>query len=275
MKLQYRNQRNAEITANYWKKPLSQFECWKVENKTDDEEEILLYDIIGWPFNDASSIVNYLRSIKSKNVKVKINTPGGDVFDGVALYTAMLEHEGTITTQIDSLAASIGSIIVLGGKKRQAHKNAMMMIHDPWSCMCGNQYDFSEMSELLGKISNNLIDIYQDNSSIGKRDLKQMMKDETWFTAKEMKDHRLINDILDKDGSKAKFDLSIFNNIPENLTDNQDKKPTTREIEKALRDVGLSQIEAKAFIAGRLKVEDIDKTVIQTELEKTINILRR
>lgn len=272
MKLSYRNERNAKAIADFWDKPLEGFKCWKIENQTDNEEELLIYDIIGWPFNDASEIVNYLRSISKKDIKVKINSPGGDVFDGMAIYSAMVDHEGLITTQIDSLAASISSVISLGGKKRVAHKNAMYMIHEPWTIALGNQYEFNEIANLLGKISNNLIDIYAENSSIGKREVKEMMKSETWFTAKEMKEKGFIDDIIEKDGSKAKFDLSIFNNVPEWAKDNI--QLTIRDAEKALRDKGFSQKDAKALLSGRSTEgqRDVEKLNEINDLIKSIQI---
>ena len=254
MKLSYRNEKNARLVAAYYEKPLAKRDFWKVEASADELEEILLYDYIGWPFNDAFEIVNYLRSIKDKNVKVKINSFGGDVFDGLAIFNAMTEHTGNITVVIDSMAASMASIIAMGGKERQAYSGSMMVIHDPWTCMCGNQYELRETADILGKLSTNMLDIYVSNSNIGKRDLKTMMKDETWFTAKEMKERKLIDTIIDGSTSQAKIDFSIFGNVPEGFKaqfengDNSDLL-TIRDAEKALCDAGFPKNMAKALLA--------------------------
>jgi len=275
MKLSYRNEKNAHTVASYWKRPLAKIEYWKVENSTEIDEEILLYDIIGWPFNDAFEVVNYLRSVKNKDIRLKINTPGGDFFDGLAIYAALIEHGGNVTTQIDSLAASIGSVIALGGKERQAYKSAMMMIHDPWTIAAGNQYDFRELADVLKKISGNLIDIYADKSNIGKRDIKTMMKDETWFTAEEMKENGFIDTIIEGNGTKAKFDLSVFAKVPEGFEGQKEgRELTVRETERALRNAGASRTFAKTVASvgcSGVKGDDQTLTSVVEEEAKDAN----
>lgn len=284
MNLSYRNDTNARITAAYWKKPLSETEFFKINNLGENEEEILLYDIIGWPFNDAYQLVNYMRSIKNKDVTMKINTPGGDVFDGLAIYRAMTEHEGNMTVIIDSLAASIGSIIALGGKERKAYGSSMMMIHEPWMIAMGDQYDFMEDSGVLSKISNNLIDIYAENSSYKKRELKEEMKITKagiWLTAKQMQEKGLIHSIIEKrSNAKAqnKFDLSIFDGVPEWVLnslgdDSHSEEIRKRDAEKALRDAGISANKAKAILARGWNSDQRDVGVSNKESEEIEEVM--
>ena len=142
-------------------------------------------------------------------------------------------------------------MFALAGDEVQAHKNAMYMVHDPWVLAAGNQYDLREIADILGKIGGNMLDIYYDKSNIGKRELKQMMKDETWFTAAEAKDRGLIDTILDTGAAKAKFDLSIYANVPDELEDSDREGATLskQEIERALRDAGASRSFAKSIAA--------------------------
>lgn len=252
MKLAYRSEKNAEAVARYWGKSLEKPDWYKIEAKDDDNNaEIIIYDVVGWPYIDAFDLIRNLGTIKAKNISVRINSPGGDVFDGVAIFNALKEHPAHVTTKIEGLAASIASIIALAGDEVQAHKNAMYMVHDPWVLAAGNQYDLREIADILGKIGGNMLDIYYDKSNIGKRELKQMMKDETWFTAAEAKDRGLIDTILDTGAAKAKFDLSIYANVPDELEDS-DREGTTlskQEIERALRDAGASRSFAKSIAA--------------------------
>jgi len=252
MKLAYRSEKNAEAVARYWGKSLDKPDWYRIEAKDDDNNaEIIIYDVVGWPYNDAFDLIRNLGTIKAKNISVRINSPGGDVFDGVAIFNALKEHPAHVTTKIEGLAASIASIIALAGDEVQAHKNAMYMVHDPWVLAAGNQYDLREIADILGKIGGNMLDIYYDKSNIGKRELKQMMKDETWFTAAEAKDRGLIDTILDTGAAKAKFDLSIYANVPDELEDS-DREGTTlskQEIERALRDAGASRSFAKSIAA--------------------------
>ena len=272
MNLRYRSDKNADATARYWGKSLDKPDWYKIEAKEDDDSaEILIYDIIGWPYNDAFDLVRALGNIKSENITVRINSPGGDVFDGVAIFNALKDHPAHITTTIEGLAASMASVIALAGDEVQAHKNAMFMIHDPVVFAAGNQYDLREIADILQKISGNFLDIYSDSSKIGKRELKTMMKDETWFTAAEAKDRGLIDTVLDAGAVKARFDLSIFANAPEGAGAGA---PTERDKEKALRDVGFSHKEAKAILAGRKDGAQRDVEGIQATANKIKNTFK-
>jgi ATP-dependent Clp endopeptidase proteolytic subunit ClpP len=252
MKLAYRSEKNAEAVARFWGKSLEKPDWYRIEAKdADDTAEIIIYDVIGWPYNDAFDLVRSLGSIKAKNITVRINSPGGDVFDGVAIFNALKDHDAHVTTKIEGLAASMASIVALAGDEVQAHKNAMYMIHDPWVLAAGNQYDLREIADILQKIGVNMLDIYYDKSSIGKRELKAMMKEETWFTAAEAKDRGLIDTVLEAGAAKAKFDLSIYANVPDELEDSDREGATLskQEIERALRDAGASRSFAKSIAA--------------------------
>ena len=263
MNLTYRSDKNAESTARFWGKSLDQPDWYKIEAKEDDNAEILIYDVIGWPYNDAADLVRSLSGMQAEKITVRINSPGGDVFDGIAIYNALRDHPAQITTKIESLAASMASVIALAGDEVQAQKNAMYMIHDPWAIVGGNQYDLRETADILQKISVNMIDIYSERSDIGKRELKTLMKAETWFTAKEAHDRGLIDTVLEAGAAKAKFDLSIFANAPEGP-----KEPTERDKEKALRDAGLSHKEAKAVLAGRKDGARRDVEAVQAVVDR-------
>lgn len=270
MQYKYRSQKNAESTARYWNKPIDKSDWYKIEALSEDDTEVLIYDVIGWPFNDASELVRALADIKTKTVTVRINSPGGDVFDAIAIFNALQSHKSKIITKIESLAASAASFIALAGKEVQAYQNAMFMIHDPWVLAAGNQYDLREIADILEKISGNMVDIYSQNSNVGKKEIREMLKTETWFTAKEAKDKGFIDTIIDGKAAKAQFDLSMFAHVPDEFKI-EGHEPTEREKEKALRDVGLSLKEAQAFLAGRRDCKGIDELVAQ--IKKNIGTL--
>lgn len=272
MNLSYRNQRNAENIARFWNKSLDKPDWYEIKSQSEEEVEIFIYDVIGWPFTRAEDFAKSLSEFGTKNLIVRVNSPGGDVFDAVSIFNTINSYKGKTITRIDSLAASAASIVALSGKEVQVYKNSMMMIHEPWTFAWGNQYDLSDVVNLLGKISGNFIDIYADNSNIGKRTIKEMMKDETWFTAKEMKEKDLIDTIIEKDGAKANFDLSIFSKIPEGIEGQKEgRELSEREVERALRDVGASRNFAKAVAVRRnekLKSSnDLNKNANQWDAE--------
>ncbi len=254
MNLSYRNQKNAEAVSRFWGKPLDRPEWYKIEASANDQAEILVYDVIGWPYNDAGDLVRYVNSLGDKDILVRLNTPGGDVFDGMAIFNSLANHKGKVTIRIEALAASMGSVLAMAGKEIQAYSNTMMMIHDPWIYTAGNQYELREMADLLEKISGNMLDVYAGRSKIGKREMKEIMKAETWYTAKEAKEKGFIDTILETGkAAKAQFDLTMYTNAPDGICSIEGRDLTEREIERALRDAGASRSFAKAIVAERFK----------------------
>lgn len=270
MNLSYRNQKNAEATARYWNKPLEKPDWYKIEALSDEEAEIMIYDIIGWPFNDAAELVRSLAEMKQKMITVRINSPGGDVFDALSIHNALTSHKAKIVTRIEALAASSASFIALAGKERQAYKNAMGMIHEPWAVAAGNQFDFLDISAILRKISDNMVDLYAGGTNVGKREIKEMMKAETWMDAKEMLDKGFIDKIVDGKSVKAAFDLSMFANTPEGMADEPEGRELTRkETERALRNAGASRDYARAVAAKRADASEVELIAIA---QKTLMI---
>ena len=278
MNLKYRNSRNAEAAAKYWNKPLDRADWYKITAQSDDEAEIMIYDVIGWPFISADDFVRALAGITAKTVTVRINSPGGDVFDGMAIFNALKTYNGKVVTRIEGIAASMASVIALAGKEVQAYANTMYMIHEPYAFTAGNQYSLRELADILEKMSGQMIDIYSSNASPGKREIAQMMKDETWLTAKEAKEKGFIDTIIDGKAAKAQFDLSMFDNAPDIFTAaHHEGEPTQRQIEKALRDAGLSKNKAQAVLAGGWKALSLDQetqSVIESA-QKIINLIGR
>ncbi len=273
MKMKYRNQRNAEATAKYWNKPFDRPDWYKVEALSEDEAEIMIYDVIGWPFNDAADLIRTLAGMNQKTITVRINSPGGDVFDSMSIFNALQSHKSKIITRIESLAASSASFVALAGKEVQAYKNAMMMIHDPWILAIGNQYDLREIADVLEKIGGNMVDIYSGAANVGKKEVKEMMKAETWLNAKEMKEKGFIDTILDGKAVKAQFDLSMFTNAPDGIGDDlQGRELTRKETEHALRKAGASREYARAVAAKRADASD-EIEIVAAELKKLTAII--
>lgn len=255
MKLSYRNSRNAEAVARFWGKALEKPDWYSVKDQSEDEAEIMIYDVIGWPFNDANELVRSIGAMKTKAITVRINSPGGDVFDGTAIFNALANHPAKVTTRVEGLAASMGSVLAMAGKEVQAYSNTWMMIHDPWVLAMGNQYELRDIADVLEKIGGSLLDIYTGKTKTGKKEMKQMMADETWMTAAEAEKKGFVDTVLTSGkAAKAHFDLGVFANVPDGLSaEREGKDLDEREIERALRDAGASRSFAKAIVAGRFK----------------------
>jgi len=265
MNQKYRNRKTAEAVARFWNKPLDKPDWFKVQAISDDETEIMIYDVIGWPFISADDFVRALAGITAKTVTVRINSPGGDVFDGMAIFNALKTYNGKVVTRIEGIAASMASVIALAGKEVQAYANTMYMIHEPYAFTAGNQYSLRELADILEKMSGQMIDIYSSNASPGKREIAQMMKDEAWLTAKEAKEKGFIDTVIDGKGAKAQFDLSMFSNVPDGLDGGREGgELTEREIERALRDAGASRSFAKSVAVGRSTGNEGDRRDVES-----------
>lgn len=171
-----------------------------------DSAEIMLFDEIGFWGVTAKQFNKELSAITAKNITVRINSPGGDVFDGSAIYTALVQHPAQITTHVDGIAASAASYIAMAGNRVVMAENAMMMVHRAWGFTMGNCMVHLDQAETLEKIDGMIASIYAKKSGMSDQDALSMMTgkiDGTWFTAQEALDAKLIDEISGTDsGSK-------------------------------------------------------------------------
>lgn len=205
-----------------------------------DRATMNIYEDIG-PFGvSASDIRAELDMLNGvKNIDLKINSPGGDVFDGIAIYNDLVEHPANINVKINGMAASAASVIAMAGDSIEMAENAFMMIHNAWAIALGDRQTMTEMAEMLGKIDGSLVKTYAARTGNEAEKVEEWMNAETWFTAEEAKDSGFIDRVTGEESPKALFDLSVYNNVPGRLK---------RQIEAGLREVGYSQREAKAAI---------------------------
>lgn len=220
-----------------------------VPNAALREVEIHIYDEIGFWGIEAKQFVQDLKDLDADVIHVRLNTPGGSVFDGMAIYNALRAHPAKVIMHIDALAASIGSVIALAGDEIRMASNAFVMIHNAWTFAMGNASQLHKDATTLEKIDESIMAIYAAKTGESREELQRLMADETWFTAEEAADIGLVDTIVDTSTAKASFDLSIYARVPETLKVVAGEPPTKRELERQLRDAGLSRSEAKAFVA--------------------------
>lgn len=152
-----------------------------------DSAEILLYDEIGTWGITAADFAGALKATGGGDVCVRINSPGGDVFDGLAIYNLLNAHPGKVSVVIDGLAASAASVIAMAGDTIEMAASAFMMIHNAWGIVVGNRNDMRATADTLQKIDGQLADIYADRSGCDQDAVTAMMDAETWLTADECK----------------------------------------------------------------------------------------
>lgn len=260
---------------------------YAIEAKADGKEaDVFIYDDIGMWGITAQDFVKDLSEITAPQINSRINCRGGDVFEGVAIYNALKNHEAKVVSHIESLAASIASIIALAGDEVHIADNAFYMIHNPYSWAVGDADAMRRAAGMLDKVTDSLIKTYTNKTGKESEEIKQLMADETWFTAEEAREIGFADAITEEDESAtalASFDLSVFNNVPQHAFSTiSGGKPSPRKLEHALREVGgLSNADAKAVVAKGYKVldhredgkgeghrEDDDKLKNKTQEEK-------
>lgn len=168
----------------------------QVKNQTSTTADLYFYgDIVSswwgaWDDTDQypESIKNFLDEHKNKDLNIYINSGGGSVFAGLAIYNMLKRHEGQKTVYIDGLAASISSVIALAGDKVVIPNTASFMIHKPWGWTSGNANDFRKMANDLDSIEKCILNVYEENLKDGVSidTIKQMVDEETWLTGEEV-----------------------------------------------------------------------------------------
>jgi ATP-dependent Clp protease, protease subunit len=233
---------------------------YRIEDKAD-EATVYLYDEIGMWGIAADKFVKDLDGIKAKTINLRVNSPGGSVFDGTTIYNALKQHPAKVIAHIDGLAASIASVIVMGADEVRAADNAYLMIHDPWSIVMGGAADMRKEADLLEKVGGTIAKTYSKKSGADEDEILAMMAEETWLTAEEAMELGLVDSIYEEKSGKAQavmFDLSVFAKVPDALLERK-AMPTARDLEKIMRDAGLSTKQAKALLADGFKAVSRDE----------------
>ena len=173
---------NKNTKKNFWK-----FKSFlNKENKK--EAEILLYGVIGddgyWDEVTSKEFAEQLKEVEdAETISVRINSPGGDVFAGQAIYSMLKRCKAQIVVYIDGLAASIASLVAMAGDKIIMPKNSMMMIHKPWTISAGNANDMRQQADTLDKVEESMLAAYVEKTGLAEDEIKQLLADETWLTA--------------------------------------------------------------------------------------------
>jgi ATP-dependent protease ClpP protease subunit len=149
------------------------------------EVELSLYDEIGAFGIGAKQFIAELKEYKGQHIHLRINSPGGEIVEGSAIYNALTRHEGGLTVHIDALAASMASVIAMSGDPVYMADNALLMIHNPWTLAAGEAKDLRKQADLLDTMKSNLIRAYQKKSGMEEKAIAKLMDEETWLDAVE------------------------------------------------------------------------------------------
>lgn len=154
---------------------------------SEDENSISILDAIGEDFwtgegVTAKRVGAALRSIGQNDVVVNINSPGGDFFEGVAIYNMLRAHPAKVTVRVVGLAASAASVIAMAGDEIQIGQAGFLMIHNAWTIGIGNRHDMTELAATMESFDGAMADVYSARTGISKGDAGAMMDKETWLS---------------------------------------------------------------------------------------------
>lgn len=152
--------------------------------------ELWIYDFIGHGFFEDGVTAEAVRDDlakrdKSERLVARINSPGGDVFEAVAIRTLLAQWPGGVDVQVDGLAASSASYIATVGERVAIAEGGMIMIHEPWTVARGNSAKIRKAAATLDKVADSLVAAYSRKAGRGDDEVREAMKAETWFTADE------------------------------------------------------------------------------------------
>jgi len=220
---------------------------YDIRNADSDVAEIRIYDEISFWGITAEDFARELDAITAPEILVMINSPGGDVFDGVAIYNALRAHPAKVTTRVDGLAASAASFIAQAGDHRIILSSGQMMIHDAWGLVIGDARDMREMADLLDRQSENIANIYAARSGKDKEHFRALMAEETWFNDEESVENGLVDEVVDP--SKTKDSVAAVPPAKRTLSDEitEAADAVTATIESAQRVAALRAEKGKGL----------------------------
>ena len=197
--------------------------------------EIWLYDAIGGGiFGDGISADRFRKDLVSlgqvSQINLRINSPGGDVFDGLAIYNTLVQHPAQIVVDIDGLAASIASIIAMAGDEVRMAANGFVMIHNPVGLAMGDSSEMDRVGALLRQVKSSLVDTYSRRTGAAADRLSAWMDDETWFNASDASQFGFVDYVTEEQKLAAHAGwLERFRHVP-------------RQIAAAQRDPGMGDM---------------------------------
>lgn len=198
---------------------------FEVRAAADGAAEILLYDEIGWFGVTAKAFVEQLAAIDAKRINLRINSPGGDVFDGMAMFQALLRHPAAITASVDGLAASAASVVMLAAGTVEIAETGMVMVHKPWGIGLGDDEEIEALAKLLRQMNGQIAGVYMARTGNDTDTVEKWMAAETWFTGAEAVEAGFAQTLLETPKREAKaltrWDLRAYRNAPAAAPDPQ------------------------------------------------------
>lgn len=232
----------------------------------DDAADVYIYGDIGgwWDGIQPGEFAKEIAALDVSTLNVRINSPGGIVFDGVAIYNSLVQHKASVIIHIEGVAASIASVIAMAGDEIRIGEAAHLMIHKPWSFVVGDAELMRKEAEVLDGLEQGLIDIYVARTGNDEDQIRNWLAAETWFRGQQAVDNSFADVVIPAKSKEKKAArsalLSLYEHTPKDLIPERRDCPEVREFERLLRDAEqqpnafakrVAALAAKVFSNGR------------------------
>ncbi len=199
----------------------------RIENADDDgNATVYINGVIGgfWGDIDPQAFAEQIHRLDASVIHLRINSPGGDVFDARAMMTAIAQHPATAQAHVDGLAASAATDICMACDSVEITRGGRFMIHNAWTLALGDHRDMYAVGDLLKAVSDDILRDYANKTGVADEQIAAWMDDETWFTAEQAVEHGFADSLYEPSGSsgraqaQARWNLAAYANAPDDLT---------------------------------------------------------
>lgn len=258
-----------------------QLNMWNLTKNKDNSADLILYGDIGdsW-LDDVSSknIANELKDLDVSTINLRINSGGGDVFAAIAISNLLKNHKANVIAHIDGLAASAATIITSACDKVIMPKNALFMIHNPWTVVGGEAKDMIKTAEQLDKVKNSIINTYKSKTNLEIEEISKLMDEETWLDSYEAKEKGFIDEISDEENIEVIENKLIVNSIALDFSKfknsynkklkikNEEEKIVNKEEFKNKYPELYEEIKNEGILQERTRIKEIDELGINNEI---------
>lgn len=193
---------------------------FNIKAKGNAAAEVYIYEDVGQGWFGGVGAKDFAKELKAlgkvEQIDVRINSYGGDVFDGLAIYRQLVDHRAKVTTYIDGIAASIASVIAMAGDEIVVAESGFVMVHNAWGVAMGGPEDMETMAGLLRTTSASIRDVYIARTGSTDAAVSAWMDAETWFTGAEAVEHGFANRMSENMKAAAHLDPAKhkFRNVP-------------------------------------------------------------
>ena len=243
---------------------------YNIQNKANKVAEVYIFDEIGSHGVTAQKFIEEIKGLGDRPINIRINSLGGDVFNGMAIHNVLKKRTYNTTVYIEGIAASIATIIALGADEVIMAENSLFMIHNAWGGVMGDAKEMRKSAATLEKISNELTEIYVKKTGLSYEAISEMMDNETWLSADEAYELGFVDSISDAMKIAAKYDVSKFKNITnEEIQNKFNNNIKNKKMTNELKEWFNSKVEEiVAAVKSDVKVSE----EVANDTEITVNL---